>query len=179
MTLEQKYKELCDTPSDIYMHLPKLREYASKCEHVTEMGFRTGVSTFALLAGAPKKLVSYDIDFCPEWENIYKYAEKEGAIFLFINASVLDVEIEQTDMLLIDTWHTGTQCAQELQLHAGKVNKYLVFHDVEVNWQVGEDGGQENGLKYAIEPFMASHKEWKEIYRTDINHGLLILERVC
>lgn len=42
MTLEEKYQQLCATPSDIYMHLPKLREYAEKFNHVTEMGFRHG-----------------------------------------------------------------------------------------------------------------------------------------
>lgn len=178
MQTEEKYQELCNTPSDIYMHLPKLREYAEKCKHVTEMGMRTGVSTYALLSAKPRKLVSYDIDDCPESINVYRQAEKDGVIFTFIQASVLEVEIEPTEMLFIDTFHTGTQCANELRMHADKVSKYIAFHDVEIFWQNGEDGNKEGGLKYAIEPFMEAHKEWKEIYRTDVNNGLLILERI-
>jgi len=36
-------------PSDINEHLPALREYASKCGTVAELGVRTKVSTYAFL----------------------------------------------------------------------------------------------------------------------------------
>ena len=49
--IEAKYREKCATPSDIFEHLPTLRRYAGQCEHVTELGVRTVVSTWALLAG--------------------------------------------------------------------------------------------------------------------------------
>ena len=172
-----KHIELCNTPSDIYMHLPKLKEYAEKCDHITEFGFRNGVSTYSLLAGFPEKLISYDIVNDPEAEKVLELAIDSDVKFLFIHKNVLEVEIEPTELLFIDTWHTGSQVAQELNMHADKVSKYLIFHDVQVNWQIGEDGNPENGLRYGIEPFMAAHPEWEEIYRTEENHGLLILER--
>jgi hypothetical protein len=177
MTLEEKYTELCNTPSDIYKHLPKLRECAEKCEHVTEMGFRWGCSTYALLVAKPKKLISYDIVYDPDVENVKAMADGNGLSFEFINKDVLSVEIEETDLLFIDTFHTTRQCTSELNLHSGKVKKYLIFHDVNLFWTIGEDGNPEGGLKYAIEPFMESHPEWKEVYRTQENNGLLILER--
>lgn len=55
MTLEQKYTELCVNPSDINEHLPTLKKYAEECDHITEMGVRGIVSTYALLMGKPKK----------------------------------------------------------------------------------------------------------------------------
>ncbi len=180
MTIEEKYLELCNTPSDIYMHLPKLREYAEKCKHVTEMGFRWGCSTYALLVAKPEKLFSYDIVYHPDIENVISFAKQVNVDFQFVNKNVLQVQIEQTDMLFIDTLHTTDQCKDELRLHADKVNKYIAFHDVHLFWETGEAGpnhGEKNGLKYAIEPFMSQHPEWKEVYRTDINNGLLILER--
>ena len=56
--LEIKYNELCVTPSDINEHLPTLKVYAEQCEHVTEMGVRGIVSTYALLMGKPKTMIS-------------------------------------------------------------------------------------------------------------------------
>ena len=62
MTLEQIYYQKCNSPSDINEHLPTLKRYADECEHITEMGVRWVVSTYAFLMSKPKKLVSIDID---------------------------------------------------------------------------------------------------------------------
>ena len=51
----------CGITSDINEHLPVLREYGDKVDHITEMGVRGIVSTYALLASRPKKMISYDI----------------------------------------------------------------------------------------------------------------------
>ncbi len=60
--LETKYRHLCETPSDINDALPVLRQFASKVKHVTEFGIRTAVSTTALLAAQPDRLISYDVE---------------------------------------------------------------------------------------------------------------------
>jgi hypothetical protein len=56
-----KFEYLSNKPSDINEHLPILKKYASQCSHITEMGVRTGVSTWSFLASNPKKMISYDI----------------------------------------------------------------------------------------------------------------------
>ena len=63
-----RYDEKCALTSDIGEHLPVLRRYAAGCGHVTELGVRTVVSTWAFLAGlqaskgqGPKVLVSVDV----------------------------------------------------------------------------------------------------------------------
>ena len=38
--MENKFKTLCETPSDINQHLATLRHYAEECDHVTEFGVR-------------------------------------------------------------------------------------------------------------------------------------------
>ena len=58
MTLEEYYDTLCNRGSDINEHLPTLKKYSEECDHITEMGVRWLVSTFAFLMGKPKKLVS-------------------------------------------------------------------------------------------------------------------------
>lgn len=177
MNTKQMYEWLCATPTDIFEHLPILKATAQKCNHVTEMGFRTGVSAYAFLVARPKKYISYDLQTTEYVGQVQNHAKEENIDFEFIQKNVLEVEIEPTDLLFIDTFHTATQCKQELELHASKVKKYLIFHDIFTFGENGEDGVAGNGLLHAINPFMEAHPEWQESYRTERNNGLLILER--
>lgn len=177
MGLQEMYNNLCNTPSDINEHLPILNKYAQKCSHITEMGFRCGVSTYAFLAAKPNKLFSYDINYHESVEQVKKIAKTEGIDFEFIHADVLKIDIEQTDFLFIDTWHTEMQLSKELELHSKKVKKYIGLHDTHTFGQMGEDGVPGHGLNYAIISFIKNNPSWKEIYKTIINNGLTILEK--
>jgi hypothetical protein len=138
------------------------------------MGVRWVVSTWALLAAKPKKLISYDINYHPNIEQV-KAAETETD-FTFIKADVLTVDIEPTDMLFIDTWHIARQLKEELRLHANKVRRYLVFHDTTTFGNRGEDGG--DGLWPVIDSFVNDNPDWVIKERLTNNNGLTILERV-
>jgi hypothetical protein len=189
--LEKRYNELCNTPSDINEHLPVLHAFASMCSHITEMGVRDVVSTYALMMGMPKTLVSYDINMIPENEALalYDIASLHGINFSFICQDVLMVEIEPTEMLFIDTLHTYTQLKREMALHAKKVSKYLVFHDTTTygfkpephDWQT--DNIMQNyvyndkGLWPAIEEFLQENKQWKVAVKLENNNGLTILKK--
>ena len=65
MTLQDMFQKARSTPSDINEHCDKLRELASQSETVIEFGMRHGVSTVALLAGQPKRMISYDLNHDP------------------------------------------------------------------------------------------------------------------
>lgn len=166
MTIEECYQELCRTPSDISEHLPILREYADRCEHVTEFGVRDCVSLHAFLASKAKKVVAYDI------ANVNVPACDK---LTFICADVLKVDIEPTDLLFIDTYHTMSQLHAELYWHADLVRKFIIMHDTEMFGRTGEDGGP--GLNAAIAEFLAENQAWSEIYRSKANNGLTILAR--
>ena len=174
MNIESKYQELWDTPSDINEHLPVLKRYAEECEHITEMGVRGIVSTYALLAAKPMTLISYDIRDC-NWESLRDKALPID--FRFIIGDTREVVIEPTDMLFIDTLHNYDQLSVELKLHAAKVKKYLVFHDTTTYAHVGEsyDGLSRLGLWPAIEEFLEKHPEWSIKERFTNNNGLTIL----
>lgn len=172
LTLETWYERAWKTPHDINEHCPTLRELASRCNHVTEFGVRHGISTVALLAGVKGKLVSYDV---------VKYGEV-GALetlssgkFEFKQGSSLEVDIEPTDMLFIDTIHTEKQVAGELARHHDKVKRYLVFHDTVIYGERGDDGGP--GILHAIRKFMEDHPEWTVIRHDRNNNGLMVLSR--
>lgn len=172
--IEEKYKELCDTPSDINEHLPTLRAYAAKSESVVEMGVRSIVSTWALLAGKPKILVSIDIEDpsfydADIWE-VYDAANVEGINFSFIRGSSLEVTIPQVDFLFIDTLHFKAQLKAELERHHEHVNKYIAMHDTNL--------AGDNGMREAINEFLDAHPEWEIGENFDNCNGLTVLHKV-
>ncbi len=174
LSIHHEYDLACKDQSDIYEHLPILFEYALRCEHITELGTRYGNSTVALML-ARKKLITYDV--CPNDKLDYLKMLGEESLSDFTIKLENPQEIEETDLLFIDTDHHVDQCSKELRLHESKVRKYLIFHDVVSFWEKGQGYEKGGGLRYAIEPFMTEHPEWKQVYRSEKNNGLLILER--
>jgi hypothetical protein len=182
-TLEEIYQRLCLRESDINEHLPTLRKYASECETITEMGVRAIVSTYALMVGKPKTLISIDIkhpDIETNQPNTLQKAidiSKENNInFEFILGDTLNIEIEETDFLFIDTWHKYHQLKKELELHGNKAKKYIGFHDTTLFETRDEDGGN-IGLWKAISEFLEENPHWVIHERFHNNNGLTILKR--
>jgi hypothetical protein len=176
--LNQIYKRLCNTSSDINEHLPTLAKYSSECSHITEMGVRYIVSTYALLMGKPKKMISYDIQMC-NWEYVRDLV-KENTDFQFYIGNTLEIEIEPTELLFIDTLHNYTQLKQELELHAHKVSKYIIFHDTTSFENVGESysGKPETGIWPAIQEFLEKNSQWVIKERFMNNNGLTVIENL-
>jgi hypothetical protein len=176
--LEHMYNLKCSTPSDINEHLPTLKKYAEECEHITEMGVRWVVSTYALLMGKPKRMISYDINEIV-WQPILDIV-KYDTDFEFRVANTLDLEIEETDLLFIDTLHNYNQLKGELTLHGNKSRKYIIFHDTTTFEWTGESyKGKvgEIGLWPAITEFLEENKNWELHERFTNNNGLTILKR--
>ncbi len=159
------------TPSDINEHVPKLQELSSQCEHVTEFGMRHGVSTVALLTGQPKRFVSYDLNRSAEVDVLAKFAGKTE--FSFVAGNSLQVDIEQTDLLFIDTLHTADQLYGELRRHSGKVRRWIVLHDTETFGEHGEGGGP--GLLPALRRFLQESPRWSVLSHAANNNGLTVV----
>jgi glycosyltransferase involved in cell wall biosynthesis/predicted O-methyltransferase YrrM len=176
-TLKELFHRARASPSDINEHLDTLCRLARRCRHITEFGTRGGASTTALLNARPAVLLTYDRERYWSVAVLEQAAQDAGRTrFRFRQADVLNVEIEATDMLFIDTWHTYEQLKQELALHAHKVRKYLVFHDTATFGEAGEAPGS-RGLWPAIEEFLRDHPEWSLAARLENNNGLTILTR--
>ena len=183
--INEKYLELCNTPSDINEHLPTLKRYAEQCDHVTEFGVRNVVSSWALLAGQPKRMVSVDINECPITELAYE-AQNSNIDFSFIQADTgsKNLNIEETDLLFIDTWHICGHLKKELALHADKARKYIIFHDTTTFGYFPESAAPHLGEDYikglipAIDDFLKNHPEWEILEKFENNNGLTVLHRV-
>ena len=191
LDLEKKVNELYQTPSDINEHIPTIIKYGFECDHITEMGVRGIVSTWGWLATQPSKLVAYDIQNPSNWggslQDVEDTAKHVGTDFTFHLANVLEVDIEETDLLFIDTWHAYKQLKAELDLHASKVRKYICFHDTTTYATRDEDAyeswgdewkGDGTGIWKAIEEFLDSNPEWEMEERFTNNNGFTIIKKV-
>jgi hypothetical protein len=189
--LETQVNILYNTPSDINEHFPTILEYGQQCDHITEMGVRGIISTWGWLATNPKKLVAYDIQDPSTWgsslKDVKDTAQSIGTEFEFHLANVLEIEIEETDLLFLDTWHSYKQLKAELALHASKVQKYICFHDTtsyanhdETSYEIwGEDWKAEGiGIWKAIEEFLENNSEWKLEKRFTNNNGFTIIKKI-
>lgn len=164
--IHENYLKAANTPSDINQHLPTLLKYANECEHITEMGVRGVVSTWAFLESNAKTVIAIDI---------LNVAVPPVKKLTFICADDLQIEIEPTDMLFIDTLHNAEHLGKELALHANKVNKFIGFHDIFIFGTHGDNGKE--GLLFAIRDFLEANKNWTIDYETNTNNGLMIIKR--
>lgn len=186
MTIQENYELQCATPSDINEHLSVIHKYAKECETFCELGVRSVVSTWAILAAKPKKVISVDIDWHPNVLECYKQTIKEGLVWEFVLGNDLEYEMPEVDGCLCDSFHTYTQCSNELRLHGNKVKKYWLFHDTTSFFQNGENSytavehtGQNcgRGIWAAIEEFMQVNPHWVLEERLYNNNGFTVLKR--
>lgn len=183
---------LISTPSDINEHLPTLVRYSRECKHITEMGVRGIVSTWAFLVAKPQKLISIDMQdpkvFGGNIDLVYQCAADLNVDFQFKLENTLNINIENTDLLFIDTWHCYKQLKAELDLHHKNVNKYIILHDTTTyahqdeksyeylgeEWKAQEKGGMWNALK----EFISENQNWEIHEKYAKNNGLTVLKRI-
>jgi hypothetical protein len=186
----EKYNEHKNTPSDINEHLETLYNLGKECSHITEMGVRWVSSTWPLVYSNPKKIISYDIVTNPNIIEVINLCNEYSVDYSFQEKDVLQLEIEPTELLFIDTLHTYNQLINELKIHSNKVSKYIVLHDTEFFGRVDESVYEhasnlikenpttKQGLMTAVEDFLSTElgQSWEifKIYKN--NNGLTILK---
>ncbi len=179
----KEFERIKNIPSDINEHLAILQNYANKCNSITEFGVRRATSSIAFLSSKADKIVSYDIILTPEAIELAQKSKMLNRNWLLIQGSTLEIQIEQTDLLFIDTLHTYSQLSSELTIHNSKVDKYIILHDT-VTFGVRDqitssvvDPIEKQGLLIAIEEFLKSNSSWTIVAHCKNNNGLMILEK--
>ena len=163
---------------DIHEHFDTFIKYAEEVDSITEFGVDIGCSTIAFMNAdpPPKKMVGIDLnarphhDFFPTLniKGLEDMAKEADIDYTFIEGNSIELEIEPTDLLFIDSLHICEHTIQELKLHHGKVKKYILLHDTHYVAPI----------LHAVIDFLSLHgDEWqlKEIYRNC--NGLAVLER--
>lgn len=177
MDFEQEYQTVCQTKSDINEHLPWISEIIVKgnCKHATEFGAGQGRSSRAFTRHNIE-LHSYDIQ---KYEHVYQFfedAKKAGRNVTLHLQNTLEANIDPTDILIVDSYHSYDQVIQEVRLHAHKVRKYIFFHDSTLYAHRGQSG-EPRGVWDAIEEFLSSNSEWELIERRTNNNGMTLIGR--
>jgi hypothetical protein len=172
-TIDEFYNYACNDPSDINEHIPTLKRYSEECESIIELGVKAIVSTWGLLAGRPKKMTSVDI-YHPSYyggnlDEVYVACKLENIDFTFLQRNDLEIDLEPSDLLFIDTAHAFFQLFGELYKHGVKTKKYIIMHDSDT---------YRHELWPAINNFLNTNKEWKILEEFTNNNGLTILGRV-
>ncbi len=197
--LNEQYNLHCQQPSDINQHVPLLRELASECSSVIEIGVRSMVSSWGILKGlseSPSTTRSYlGIDlYYPPMKTLHlakTLAEAHGISFQFWQANDMTIEIEPADMLFIDSLHTYCHLTYELEKFSPQIRKYIAMHDTSAPWGSIDDSSYQGdyseypliidrskkGLWPAVVDFLERHPEWVLHARYENNHGLTILKR--
>ncbi len=197
--LEELYHKYSQAPSDINEHIPVLRQLSTECSSVVEMGVRNMIATWGILLGLtenPSPNCSYlGIDLSPPPKGSLKQAQRlslENDIsFSFWKANNMDIDIEQVDLLFIDTYHTYLHLTYELEKFSSKVNKYIAMHDTSYPWGENDEppyygisseypswiDRDKRGLWLAVQDFLERHPEWTLHERRLNNHGFTILKR--
>lgn len=188
-----KYEQLRNTPSDINEHLPTLKKYAEECDIIVEMGVRNIVSTWAFLSAVPKKLISLDLYnpsvYGGNLDEVYEAANEIETDFSFVEGDSLTYNMDECDLLFIDTWHDFLQLKKELNRHHNQVKKYIILHDT-TTFGFKDENIYENynesrvetnlpkGLYSAVDEFLLQNRNWILWEKKPNNNGLTILKRI-
>lgn len=184
--IKEIYEQKTLIQNDINEHLSTLLKYSTESDVIVELGVRSIVSTWAFLFGKPKKLISIDIVHPSKYINhdplgcnielVDSLAKENDIDFEFILEDSLKVNLPECDLIFFDTLHTYNQLKKELELHAIKCKKYLIFHDTVSFATTGEVKGEE-GIGRAISEFLEQNTNWivEEVFTN--NNGLTILKR--
>jgi len=154
---------------DMYKRLDYIQKTFIGVETITEFGPFQGCSTAAWISLRPKKFVTVDRGVSLDIPVFQQAAEEVGVSFKFVIGNDIEIDIEPCELLFIDTMHTEDHTFNELQRHADKISKYLVFHDVNPN--------RFNTLK-GINKWWVNHSEWQLKYQDFEDCGFMVLEKL-
>lgn len=159
MTLAEDYSRVCHTPSDIYLHLPRLARLCDdlKATHVIELGTRTGVSTIAFLYALQGRgrVTSVDIDSRP--------AIGDHPHWTFIQGDDMDPGIigrlDRAEIVFIDTSHLYDHTCAELEAYLPLVKPggRIVCHDTQLRRPEGSPPRPLFPVRKAIVEFVERH----------------------
>ena len=154
---------------DMYKRIDYIQSTFGGIKTVTEFGPFEGCSTSAWISLRPEKFVTVDRGITLDVDLYKQAAEEVGVNFEFILGNDIEIDIEPCELLFIDTMHTEDHTYEELQRHADKISKYLVFHDV--------NPARFDTLK-GINKWWKDHPEWNLKYQDFQDCGFMVLEKI-
>jgi hypothetical protein len=174
MSFKDKYKLICES-SYLAPHTDILIEVFDRSEHITEFGRQANETILVALYRNPTTTVIYK-EHPSQVNEIQKFIGDSHLDIKYKISNSLNTLIEPTDVLILNSPYTRFHRLKELQLHAHNVNKFLIFPSTHLYGKRDENMGMP-GITHAIEKFVADNGEWTQLYKSDEQHGLIILEK--
>ncbi len=167
----ERFEQIKNTRSDINQLLQCIYDHTKGCKIAVSLGIGKGDVAFTLMLTCQHHI---SIDPNPSQDTLNFLNDYFGSksSYLIQNTSE-PIEANKIDVLFIDSTHNADTVEKELKAHAHKVQKLIIFHDTYTFGEIGEDGGQ--GINKAIVDFLLLNEEWKILFSTNINNGLIIL----
>jgi hypothetical protein len=160
---------ICHTSDYVLVH-HEIERLLENCESYTEFGVMQGATLAAAMLTNIKSIRAYDINL-KTYEHAARhfeiYASQNDIDFTITTASTLDIDIDITDLLYIDTFHSYPQLSAELKKHHNNVQKYIVCHDTHAKPR----------LAVAIAEFIEENKNWEILTENKLSVGYTVLER--
>lgn len=181
-TLEDAYKAVCETPSDVNEHLPTLVEICARLDakRVIELGVRGGTSTIAWLYGVCEtegELWSVDVSQPPPIKHSrWHFVRGEDT-----DPFVLSQLPEEVDAVFVDTDHRYDLTREEIQLYAPRVRSggCMIFHDTaEESFEHHTAEQPPFPVRTAVEELLGGESPIREVTKLesyDNNHGLTVV----
>ena len=178
-TLEEFYFEIRKQQTDAHgehycnQH-DAISKYMKECTSYKELGTHQGGTAAAACLTNPKSVNLIDISM--EKYNQSKHLFEKYCTENNIDLVVLEMEstnpkgVSECDLLLIDSRHEPNHLKKELDCHAKKVNKYMIFHDTSII-----NGRQNESLYHVLEDFTGKNTVWKIIERDQRSVGYTVL----
>ena len=175
MDFEKEYQDACARDTDMHEHLPWISELVADCKHTTELGVGHAQSTRGFLRH-DNEHHSYEFQPYDTTIEYFKNAKNAGRNVTLHISDTRTIEIAETDVMLVDSYHSYEQVKTELELHANKVRKYILFHDTSTFGDRGQGG--EAGVWPAIEEFLDKNTNWVLVERRTNNNGMTLIKRI-
>jgi Glycosyl transferase family 2 len=169
--LDNVFDKIRQIPRDLNQHMEKFKELSSKVGHVTEFSDRKE-SMIGFLAGRPKKFISHNSENEAVVRITTEFAKQEGLDFEHIPNSSTNGEIEETDLLFLDTRHDFQFVLEHLNKYHSKVKRFIVLHDTAIFGEKFNDGP---GILPALRLFMGKNRQWTIVHHTMDQYGLTVL----
>lgn len=155
-----------------------LLRFACRCHHVSALTMNTYDSAIVFLSSKIPVSRIYNItDIADSVTAMFAELSKD-LDFKILKASD---EIEQTELLYIDTPAEGNFRASELIKHANKVTKYIILPNTVKNGLSPSptiklaDGQTPIGLNFGINHFLQNYDDWFIMEHDDVDPGMTVL----
>ena len=154
--------------------------FACRCDHVTSLTMNTWESAIVFLTAKNDVIRMYNLgDTDLKAVETYTNFAKELEVDFQVNK--VGEEIEETDLLYINTPAEGNYRAMELTKYANKVRKFILLpntaahaHQAMSNIKLA-DGINPIGLVFGINHFIQNNDNWFILEHDDVLPGMTIL----